>query len=430
MSVHVMAIMRKITISLLSLPLITVKLIEPFKRIRFCFVGSETFRLCSDLDIYLRMREKGALHTNTTLIVVPVERVINHTLLSLWDQHGVLISGPGFLVRLLNILRPAMERLGVVDEIPRDADSTYFYGEVPSRVTLTADHHNKGQAALEKMGIGKDDWYVCFHSRDAAFRNAMRPVEDKSVGGSACRDSHVENYLPSAEEITRRGGYALRMNAWSDAPLQTENPKIIDYATHYRTDFMDIFLGAKNRFFLGNSSGLFLIPLMFNKPVGSANWIPPGDPSFCKHHITIPKLYRWKGESRILSFPELYSLKLFHSTATFSSEYTYLACDVGFDQLNLEPIENTADEILDLTLDLFDMVEGHEPSPEFKEIQMEYARRFWAHFDCYPILARNKGFVSSRFLMRHKHLFSCDPEYMQDTERRLQQLTQHKSYNA
>lgn len=50
-----------------------------------------------------------------------------------------------------------------------------------------------------------------------------------------------------------------------------DNPKIIDYATKYRSDFADIYLSAKCKFFVGCSAGILCVPYIFHVPVIQAN---------------------------------------------------------------------------------------------------------------------------------------------------------------
>ena len=48
------------------------------------------------------------------------------------------------------------------------------------------------------------------------------------------------------------------------------NHGIIDYATRYQSDFGDIYMSARCKFFLGSEGGLITIPWIFNVPVAYA----------------------------------------------------------------------------------------------------------------------------------------------------------------
>jgi len=50
-------------------------------------------------------------------------------------------------------------------------------------------------------------------------------------------------------------------------------PQVIDYAHHkIRCDWMDVFLGATNRFLIGTGSGYLHIPMIFGRPILFTNF--------------------------------------------------------------------------------------------------------------------------------------------------------------
>jgi len=57
----------------------------------------------------------------------------------------------------------------------------------------------------------------------------------------------------------RAGGSGLAIR------LETDNSRIIDYASGCRNDFMDIYLGANCRFYLGDTAGLAGLPVLFRR---------------------------------------------------------------------------------------------------------------------------------------------------------------------
>ena len=58
------------------------------------------------------------------------------------------------------------------------------------------------------------------------------------------------------------------MGAIVEKPFKSKNPKIIDYAnSNLRSDFMDIYLGAKCTFCISTGSGFQCLPVLFRKPI-------------------------------------------------------------------------------------------------------------------------------------------------------------------
>jgi hypothetical protein len=104
-------------------------------------------------------------------------------------------------------------------------------------------------------------WFVGLHVREGTDR--MHDV----------RNSDISTYRLAVEEIAKRGGWVLRMGDRSMRPW----PNTIDYAhSAERKDWMDVFLWAEGRFFIGTGSRPQLIPQTFGKPVAIANWGPLG----------------------------------------------------------------------------------------------------------------------------------------------------------
>ena len=67
------------------------------------------------------------------------------------------------------------------------------------------------------------------------------------------------------------------MGAIVKKPFNTQNKKIIDYSSNgMRSDFLDIYLGAKCEFCISSSLGWDAIPEIFNKPIVYTNILPIG----------------------------------------------------------------------------------------------------------------------------------------------------------
>ena len=93
----------------------------------------------------------------------------------------------------------------------------------------------------------------------------------------------------AAEELARRGYYVFRMGAKVLKPLKSSNPKVIDYASGMRSDFMDIYLGAKCTFCVTTLSGFDGIPRIFRKPAVTLQ-VPLGiTPTFSDSDLVLTK---------------------------------------------------------------------------------------------------------------------------------------------
>lgn len=211
-----------------------------------------------------------------------------------------------------------------------------------------------GTEALQKMGIPQGAQYICIYGRDSAYLNRNFPERDWTYHDY--RDDDINTYLPAAEALTRRGYYIIRMGHIVKEPLQTKNSMIIDYsAKGYRTDFLDMYLPAHCRFFLGNPSGLIVIPATFRRPIvlvnfsqgnGFYNWDINTD-----NAISIWKRVWVHKEQRFLAFREM--IDLFLPGNCGRKDLPKIA-DLG----EMEIVDNTANEIKDLALEMDDRTNG------------------------------------------------------------------------
>jgi putative glycosyltransferase (TIGR04372 family) len=238
-------------------------------------------------------------------------------------------------------------------------------------INFNLNEENYGKSLLREMGIGEDDWFVCLHSRDNAYHAS------RYRGGFShhdFRDCDINNYMLAAEYIAKQGGYVLRMGAKIGKPLPSQrHPKIIDYASQYRSEFMDIFLPAHCKFFLGSTAGPFLLATIFGKPTAQANLIPLHASPFCPQDLFIPKKLWSLKEKRFLSFPEI-----------FNSEIVHYKDKKLYDDAGIQVIENTAEEILGLATEMYLRLSDISVNEEESSIRSRYTSLYKP---CHPASA-------------------------------------------
>jgi putative glycosyltransferase (TIGR04372 family) len=114
-------------------------------------------------------------------------------------------------------------------------------------------------------------------------------------------NANIEDYLPAIKEITRRGGWVIRIGDPAMKPLPLMR-NVLDYChSKIRADWMDVFLAARCRFFLGTSSGPCYIPQSYGVPCVLTNWWPPAQRPWHPDDIFVPKLLRRIATGEILS---------------------------------------------------------------------------------------------------------------------------------
>jgi putative glycosyltransferase (TIGR04372 family) len=168
---------------------------------------------------------------------------------------------------------------------------------LPPLLTIESNHKEKGLRVLEDLSIPADAWFVSLHVRSGGSgKNNLRDG----------RNCDIDSYIPAIQAITDAGGYVFRMGDPSMKPLP-ELPQVIDYAlSPHKSDWMDVFLWACCRFFIGTNSGPTMIPPTFGVPQLWTNATPFAMCSIpFANSLMIPKLWYSQSEQRLLSFSEM-----------------------------------------------------------------------------------------------------------------------------
>jgi len=257
-------------------------------------------------------------------------------------------------------------------------------------IILNNTQINNGKFLLNKLKISRDKQYICFHARDGAYLDSVGPA-DMDWSYHNFRDSDIENYILAAEKMVARGYYAVRMGAKVKDKIDSKNPSIIDYATSdFRTDSNDIFLGSHCRFFLCSDCGVSVIPEMFRVPTVYVNWtLLLNISTWVLNGIFIFKKFYKKEDDRFLTFTEILTLD-------FGGQGT----NKIFTKLGLELIENTPEEIMAVTIEMDERINGTwKASPEDNELQ----NRFWSLFGPEKLKSPDLR-IGADFLRKNKEL--------------------------
>lgn len=320
---------------------------------------------------------------------------VNQTLVDLWRQQIPIVQSM-WAKRFYLAVEPILERTRFIQKLPAPVYLHEEYSISEPLLRFSRAQEEFGRSELRRMGIGADDWFVCIHARDPAY------LSQRTGFGTVKRQRHVRDcdirsYFKAVEWLGGLGAKVVRMGAIVDGPLEEASPCLIDYATRFRSDFMDIYLSAKCRFFLGSSTGLWCVPMLFGVPLAGTNFIPLSDIGHGNRMLYIPKLIRKKDGGAYVSFSELRQLGLLDPQ---SPEYKKWCGPDYYADRGLEVIDNSSDEILDLCKDMIDFLEQKALPPEARTAQ-ELFRGFYkgtAHDTPYA------GKISPRFALRHRDL--------------------------
>jgi putative glycosyltransferase (TIGR04372 family) len=286
------------------------------------------------------------------VILAPKGKSVNDWILRYWGRYFKVISNP-ILARLLSpfesihflqfdsgfVTLAAGSRLKPVPAV-YSVEEAYQsrFGERPL-LTTTKEDLEYGWSVLEKYGVPRDAWFVCLHVREGGYL--------PKLNYHSYRDADITDYLLAAEKIIERGGWVIRMGDTSMTPY-SPNERFIDYATNgMNNDRMDIFCFSQARFVLGTTSGAVQASKVFGIPAVQTNYVPMGHGVYSARDIWIPKLYWSIAENRYFTFGEvlLHPMRIFSRTEQYEAE-------------GIRLIDNTPEEIADLTCEMLDRLDG------------------------------------------------------------------------
>ena len=391
----------QLPIYLISIPIfIIIVLIRPWYLIRWNnlyssrighFAGNTELYCCErDANInFPKQRYKDFFYLSKI--------ICNQTLVDMWRRNIVIL--PSWLLKPIHMISNFFHYLfGVknVHEINNptnlDRDVHNLLEKFSSHIRFTEEEENNGKNFLEKLGLPPNAKFVCLIVRDAGYlKRHEKTQNDERWSYHNYRDGDIEKYVVAAEELASRGYYVFRMGINVLKHLKSANPKVIDYANiGIRSDFIDVYLGAKCSFCISTSCGFDAIPVIFRRPIAyiaaPIGYFSTSNKNFLlltKHHIN-------KLTKKELSVSEIFS----SNTATaYSSE--------EFKNNNVELKENTPEEIRDLVIEMDERINGRWKETE-QDILLQHG--FWSNFKkCMNNLdfQKNHGKIKAKFSAKY-----------------------------
>ncbi len=316
--------------------------------IKFISISTHVIgHLTAELDIYVKEGILGLRPLYKTVVLAPRKNVANPHLLNYWKRHVCVIENPVLCFLLGPLRRSKLVRYRIEKYYSGDytgviypAIQEQYYGRPPV-LSLTDFDRERGWATLQKAGLPENGWFVCLHCREAVALSVRQ--------GQSHRDVDINNYFLAIEEIVRRGGWVVRMGDTAMKPIPAMK-NVIDYARlSIKSDWMDVFLCASCKFFLGSNSGLsnladvFGISTVITNTAGPISAILPNAPG----DIGLPKLAWSLKEGRYLSFKEILSSPI----GNFREDYLFVKHDIRLD-------ENSPEDIKEVTIEMLDRLDG------------------------------------------------------------------------
>ena len=317
----------------------------------------------AQLDYYVKARTLGLSGSGRTVVLADRDRIPNPTLFGLW---GGLVDVEYVDAREWAGIHMLCEPIAETADFVRtesSRESTMFYWDAINRrwesegraplLAVPGDIIDRGRSVLERMGVPREAWYVCFHVREGDHRISYRGP-----------NARVETYVDAMAEVVRRGGYAIRMGDADMTPLP-KMPGVIDYAhAVQRADWLDVYLWATSRFFVGTGSGPFHVPGMFGVPVLMTNTSAVG--MFVPYSTRAMMITKHMIDSN--TGRELHVGEALQRGAGWN-------WSADFSQHGIRLEDNSPGEIRNAVVDMFDAIEGKAITPTAGQTQFDELRR-------------------------------------------------------
>ena len=354
----------------LAVPIVLfVRLIRNFKLIRFGYFDvGRIGHMAFDVEYYLTEKKLG-LHPEKVLDIffkcgrndgstandyfanfMKRNLKINPFVQYLFTVNNYLPGG------MIHQYLPAVSRIGC-----RDVQG--LFQQVEPQLKFTDSEIKQGWKYFKNIGLKKEDKFVCLIARDSAY---LKTFDDRYAYHNY-RDSNIDTYEEASLALAEKGYWIFRMGKVVNEHFKVDShPRIIDYAnSKYRSDFLDIWLGANCFFGLTTATGMGDVVAVFRRPIVLVNALPLGyiNTSANSNSIWLPKKITWVANNQQLTLTE----QIKTGVIGFLEANKYQKAGVKI-------IDNSPQEITDTVLELEEkLTDKWKPHSKDKENQ----NKFW-----------------------------------------------------
>ena len=364
------------------------------KQLRSPIIG----HFAANTELYLCEKDKNINFPSKKYLdlfyLAPLQTISNEQLLKMWKRKINIL--PWQLLRgidLLNNAIPGGSKHNIENISGHGYDTKNLLDKTKVHLTFTKEEDEKGKKFLKKIGLKKNDNFVCLIVRDELYNKKFKEKNLGDFNYHNYRNCEINNFLKTCNYLNKKCFYIFRMGKIVKKKFKINNKKVIDYASNgMQSDFLDIYLGAKCSFWISTGTGLDALASVFRKPVVFTNEIPIKFIRTTKSNsIFIIKYIKYLSNNRKLSLKEISENKL---DAALKEEQ--------FIKKKTKVCENTQIDILDATKDFYKIYFKKKKLNKKDKILQE---NFWKKFPYEQNLhGEIKSIISPSFLRKNKYL--------------------------
>lgn len=263
-----------------------------------------------------------------------------------------------------------------------DFAQSYPYCKKIDFIRFSPNEEKQCATALKKIGI--DGKFITFNVRDNQYTHKVKKFffTDVAERTARYRNSNIDDFRLAIENIARNGFKVVRMGATAEKEIDWD--EVIDYASKYRTEILDLYLFSRCEFFVSNMSGIQSLPQIFSKPLVGIDaalvttrndyltMAPRG------RDLVIFKKFWDERRSRNLSLREILEYEVNGDPNDMCTVETF----GKYVRDHIVPVSNTPEEIDAVVREMVARLDGTiEYDARDEELQKEY----WDIIDHYPM---------------------------------------------
>jgi len=244
------------------------------------------------------------------------------------------------------------------------------------------------KSILQKYDIDKKQ-YVCTFTRDDMYLKTLYPGQLFSYHDY--RDDEYTKLLPFVDYLSKKDISSVRVgNIKKNLSPSIFSRTHIDYLSENKDGFDDVAILSSCLFYLGDTSGIAVIPHFFGVPVARYNWVPIFNSLPCKT-LMIPMLVKDQYTNQYVSFRRVHEIMAELSLSPWRSS--------SYDDAGLMLVKNTAEDIYELGCEMIDRIDDDYNFKTKTYNQYRFEKMMLSIGYHYP------GLIGSKFIDKYRELF-------------------------
>ncbi|MFM9172866.1 MAG: TIGR04372 family glycosyltransferase [Acidimicrobiaceae bacterium] len=303
------------------------------KKVLIVGIGSSSITaFIMPLEVVLRRRLSAGLSTNS-LIVLNLSVDANTQIRRMYDRVTSIYGSESSLRRSIIWWSSKLGgfQLPIIDILETQNDEQWHVSK--PIVSLSNEELARGDQFLKSQGVLPGADLVCYATRSSSYYASLSK-SGVNVKPQSIRNPDENVYFEVADALAARGSHLFRMGKDLDTTIPpSKKNSIYDYASSFRTDFLDVYLLYRCNYLVNGSTGIVSIRAMFNLPTLNSDFYRLHKNWF-KNDVGLFQKVWLVNENRLATVGEMVSMG-----DSFSDERHQ-------ERLGVRLVKNTAEEIL------------------------------------------------------------------------------------